>query len=180
MPNYHRLHLPGHCYFFTLVTFERRPILASSQAVTLLMRTISTVKAKWPFEMIAHVVLPDHVHMLWQLPEDSGDFSTRMMLIKSNFSRSYSKVANPSEPRPPSRQRRREQTVWQRRFSEHAIRDQCDLDRHMDYIHFNPVHHGLVADAAQWPYSSYRTYYASGEQRRLNPSNLREMVAGEP
>jgi putative transposase len=101
--------------------------------------------------------LPDHVHALWALPEGDADFSIRWSLIKNYFSRGQ-------EPRPRSASKisKREKGIWQRRYWEHAIRDQADLDRHVDYIHINPVKHGCVTRAIDWPYSSFHRYVQRG------------------
>ena len=180
MSNYRRLKLQGHCYFFTVVTYQRRQIFNSDEAVALLTEVIANVQSKWPFETVAHVSLPDHLHVLWQLPEIDADFSTRWMLIKSNFSRRFAKSAVSPDPRPDSRTKKREQTVWQRRFWEHAIRDQRDLDRHTDYIHFNPVRHGLVSNPEDWPFSSYHQYYCDSAPKRLVPAEIDWIELSEP
>ena len=103
------------------------------------------MKAQRPFDLQAIVILPDHLHCLWRLPEGDADFSTRWRLIKTRFSKSFGKSAN----------QRGEKEIWQRRFWEHQIQDETDWRNHMDYIHFNPVKHGLVQRAADWPFSSF-------------------------
>jgi putative transposase len=103
--------------------------------------------------------LPDHLHAIWTLPEDNSDFSTRWNLIKREFSR---QLPNASA-RSASQIAKREKGIWQRRFWEHVIRDEIDLVRHIDYIHFNPVKHGLVSQAVDWPHSSFHTYVARGD-----------------
>ena len=107
------------------------------------------------------VVLPDHLHALWTLPPGDSDFSTRWMLVKSAFSRRYTQTTELRAPGP-SRVRRREQAIWQRRFWEHQIRDERDLASHVDYIHYNPVKHGYVSAAKDWPYSSFHRYVRLG------------------
>ena len=104
------------------------------------------------------MVLPDHLHAIWTLPEGDADFSTRWRLIKSNFSRDLPR----SERISTSRAAKSERGIWQRRYWEHQIRDEEDLARHVDYIHFNPVKHGLVARARDWPHSSFHRLVAAG------------------
>jgi len=98
--------------------------------------------------MVAWVVLPDHLHCVWELPDDDSDFSTRWRLIKTHFTTNMKSHAGPE--------------IWQPRFWEHCIRDQNDFNRHVDYIHFNPVKHGLVEHAGAWLYSSYQTFVEMG------------------
>ena len=101
--------------------------------------------------MEAVVVLPDHLHAIWTLPEDEADFSVRRALIKADFSRRLPSRESVSA----SRSRKRERGIWQRRYWEHVLRDQDDFARHLDYIHFNPVKHGHVKRFRDWPYSSF-------------------------
>jgi putative transposase len=98
------------------------------------------------------------MHAIWALPLDDADFSRRWSLIKHDFSRALPE--NPQRSR--SKIARREKGIWQRRYWEHAIRDDADLSRHIDYIHFNPVKHRLVTRACDWPYSSFHRYVAQG------------------
>ena len=103
-------------------------------------------------------MLPDHLHAIWSLPEGDADFATRWSLIKSGFSRGLSASA----ARSPSKLGKREKGIWQRRYWEHVIRDEADMARHIDYIHFNPVKHGLVSRVCDWPHSSFHRYVAEG------------------
>ena len=96
-------------------------------------------------------VLPDHLHAVWTLPEGDADFAKRWQLIKSTFSRALPSGERISE----SRIARRERGIWQRRYWEHTIRDENDFARHVDYIHINPVKHGLVTRVRDWPFSSF-------------------------
>ncbi len=104
-----------------------------------------------PFTIDAIVVLPDHIHAIWTLPVGDADFATRWQLIKAGFSRGLAHHDQVS----PSRSRKRERGIWQRRYWEHTLRDDADFARHADYIHFNPVKHGHVARVRDWPYSSF-------------------------
>jgi putative transposase len=146
MPNYRRVYIPGGHYFFTLVTKGRRPLLAGDERVALLRAAFRKVRAVRPFEIEAAVVLPEHLHCVCKLPDGDADYSGRWREIKKAFSRA---LGAPSDAR-------RERGVWQQRFWEHAIRDDQDWQRHVDYVHFNPVKHGHVMRAGDWPYSSFR------------------------
>jgi putative transposase len=161
MRRYRRLELAGATYFFTLVTEHRRPLLREPTAVAMFMKAIETIRARHPFTLHAYVILPDHLHALWELPEGDANFSTRWRLIKEAFTRAYIKSGH-APPRSESRRSKGEQAIWQRRFWEHVIRDEGDFNAHLDYIHFNPVKHGLVTDAAAWRHSSFAEWVARG------------------
>ncbi|MAW82747.1 MAG: transposase [Parvularcula sp.] len=150
MPDYRRRYADGGIYFLTLCLEDRRS--------GLLVREIDKLRGAWrraaaarPFETIAAVVLPDHLHFLWRLPDDDHDFPIRIAQLKAGFTRAL--------PEPVKRTgRKRERGVWQSRYWEHLIRDGGDLDRHIDYIHFNPIKHGYVDDPDSWPYSTYKKW----------------------
>lgn len=145
MSNYRRASLPGGVFFFTVVTHERAHIFTSEEMVEALRAAFRKIMAARPFQMEAVVILPDHLHCLWRLPTGDGDYSGRWREIKKAASRQIDPHTN----------QRHERSVWQRRFWEHAIRDEEDWRRHMDYVHYNPVHHGLAAKPADWPWSSF-------------------------
>jgi putative transposase len=148
--------MKGSVFFFTVVLAERPSDLLVAE-IDRLRQTYRTVQQRRPFETIAICVLPDHVHAVWALPEGDADFSTRWSLIKSGFSRGLD-----PKSRSPSKVGKREKGIWQRRYWEHAIRDDSDLERHVDYIHFNPVKHGYVTRLANWPHSSFHRYVERG------------------
>ena len=177
MPRYTRNRVPGGIYFFTVVTYQRRPLFTSQHARDALRSAIDQTRENHPFDVIAWILLPDHLHAIWQLPDGVSDYSTRWRLIKSRFSRSMCKLGalNPPSSQSRSRQRHREQPVWQRRFWEHTIRDEEDLRRHIDYVHFNPVKHGLVDDVMAWPFSTIHRY--DYEQLRGDLSFSKEVVS---
>jgi putative transposase len=129
---YRRVIAPGATFFFTLVTEQRRPLLREPEAVALLLAAVDKVRSRHPFEVDAYVILPDHLHAIWTLPEGDANFSTRWRLIKEAFTRAYIK-AHGMLDRSESRLAKGEQAVWQRRFWEHAIRDETDFARHVDY-----------------------------------------------
>src|SRR5271170_4366263 len=156
MPQYRRASLEGSVFFFTVVLADRPSDLLLNE-IDRFRRIYRNVEQRHPFETVAICVLPDHLHALWALPEGDADFSTRWSLIKSSFSRGLD-----SKPRSPSKIRKREKGIWQRRYWEHAIRDDADFERHIDYIHFNPVKHGLVKRVVDWPHSSFHRYAEQG------------------
>jgi putative transposase len=151
MPDYRRNRVPGGIYFFTVNLFDRGSDLLVTR-IDPLREAVRKVRAQRPFLIDAWVVLPDHMHCLWTLPEGDSDFPSRWRLIKTAFSTSLLKT----EQRSKAMIRRGERGIWQRRYWEHTIRDERDYAAHMDYIHFNPVKHGYVATPAAWPYSSFR------------------------
>jgi putative transposase len=158
---YRRIKVEGASYFFTLVTQDRRKLFTDAETVVLLEQAIARVKQRHPFEVEAQVIMPDHLHALWHLPERDADYSTRWRLIKEGFTKA---VVNRCGTRPieTARRARGEQSVWQRRFWEHLIRDDRDFAAHLDYIHLNPVHHGYVTAPRDWPYSTFRKWVAQG------------------
>ncbi len=162
MPNYRRSTLSGATYFFTVVTHRRQPILVNPESRTALRQVIEKVRQQHPFTIDAWVLLPDHMHCLWTLPESDADYSRRWGMIKAGFTKRVKPLFQRDAWVGRSRQRHREGTIWQRRFWEHQIRDEVDFQRHVDYIHFNPVKHGLVAEVNAWPYSTFHRYVREG------------------
>ena len=161
MPQYRRNFAPGACYFFTEVTYGRRPWLCLDLARNALRAAIVKVRRHHPFAIEAWVLLPDHLHCLWTLPESDSDYSTRWRLIKSAVTAEIGHVVEASSVSV-SRRKRGERSVWQRRFWEHTIRDEADFRIHCDYLHFNPVKHGLCAAPKLWPYSSFHRFVREG------------------
>ena len=160
MSNYRRAHT-GSTYFFTVVTYQRQPILCLEPSRAALRKAIVETKEALPFNIVAWVLLPDHLHCIWELPERECDYSTRWSLIKKAFTKAVrEQIALPEQTA--SRSKHRESSVWQRRFWEHAIEDERDLAAHCDYIHYNPVKHGLVASAWDWPYSTFHRMVQKG------------------
>ena len=161
MPDYRRADIKGGTYFFTVNTFFRWPVLTDARCRAALRTAIESTRTKAPFDILAWVLLPDHLHAIWRLPEEDADFSLRWSLIKRQTSRACEDWL-PRQFMSESRQKRRESSLWQRRFWEHLIRDETDLSRHVDYLHYNPVKHGYVARAADWPYSTFHRYVTTG------------------
>ena len=147
MSDYRRFYYPGGLYFFTAVTAGRRPLFAEEANVEVLRSALRHVIQRRPFKLEAIVVLPDHLHCLWQLPEGDADYSNRWKTLKGYVTRNLKDVHGP---------------IWQPRFWEHLIRDDDDRRRHLDYIHFNPVKHGFVTDPAEWRFSSLHRYRERG------------------
>jgi len=158
MTEYRRAKAEGATYFFTVNCAERRGNRLLMEHIDLLRQAFRRVKNDHPFKIDAIVVLPDHLHCIWTLPAGDADYKTRWALIKAGFSRGI-----PSgESRSRSRIKRGERGVWQRRYWEHLIRDERDYQRHVDYIHWNPVKHGWVTRVRDWPRSSFHAYVRRG------------------
>ena len=160
MMRYRRSITPGATYFFTVVTYRRRAILCEPDSIVLLREAFATVKQRRPFRIDAVVLLPDHLHCLWTLPSDDGDYSTRWMLIKSYFT--HRCAVSFKTARSPALLHKREQTIWQHRYWEHQICDDRDFERHCDYLHYNPVKHGFVTRVVDWPHSSFHRFVDNG------------------
>ncbi len=172
--HYRRSKTPGATYFFTVVTYRRRPILCEPDTIALLREAFNTVKQQHPLVMDAIVILPDHLHGLWTLPADDTDYSTRWMLIKSYFTRRCPPAFKTA--RSEALRHKREPTVWQHRYWEHQIRDERDFERHCDYIHYNPVKHDQVVRVVEWPYSSFHRLVREGVYP-LDWAGVPELVA---
>jgi putative transposase len=157
MTRYRRAKIKAGTFFFT-VTLANRSSDLLVQEIHRLRSAYVSAQRRFPFKTIAICVLPDHLHAVWSLPPDDADFPLRWNLIKSGFSRGLPASANRTE----SKIAKREKGIWQRRYWEHAIRDDADLARHVDYIHFNPVKHGYVAKVCDWPHSSFHRFVTEG------------------
>lgn len=169
MPNYRRALVPGGTFFFTVVTEARRRFLTDDLARACLHDAIVRTRADHPLDIDAMVLLPDHLHAIWTLPPGDADFSTRWRLIKSRFTRAYRERGGEAAAgfHPALRRASRgERDVWQPRFWEHVVRDRADLNNHLDYIHYNPVKHGLASCPHAWPHSSFQRWVASGGYER--------------
>jgi putative transposase len=162
MPNYRRFTLPGATVFFTVVTYQRRRFLAEPLARRCLRRAIDVVRERHPIKVQAIVLLPDHLHTIWVLPPADSDYALRWRRIKEGFTERFLAEGGVEGERSPSRRAREERAVWQRRFWEHTIQDDEDFERHVDYIHYNPVKHGLVPCPRDWPFSSFSRWVQQG------------------
>ena len=157
MVQYRRAQIGGGAYFFTVALEDRRSSLLTNH-VERLREAFRDVHARRPFDIDAIVVMPEHLHAIWVLPEGDADYATRWQLIKTKFTRSLREagvvlpVRSKGEP-----------AVWQRRYWEHLIRDEDDWQRHRDYIFYNPIKHGQVSRVLDWPHSSFHRMVRRGE-----------------
>jgi putative transposase len=175
MPDYRRNRVPGGTHFFTVNLLERSSALLVVH-IHALRDAVRMVRNRRPFHIDAWVVLPDHMHAIWTLPADDADYSGRWKAIKIAFA----KTLPQTEYLSPVRAAKGERGIWQRRFWEHTIRDEQDYASHMDYVHINPVKHGLVACVRDWPHSSFHRCVA---QDVYPPDwagpDVRDLPAGE-
>lgn len=162
MSHYRRANTAGATYFFTVVTYRRQPMLCDTPVRKALREAIVAVRAQRPFTIEAWVLLPDHLHCIWTLPPDDVDFPVRWNMIKRRVSLACAAAYKRPDWLTASKRKHRESTLWQRRYWEHQIRDETDFIRHVDYIHYNPVKHGLCQQVAQWPHSTFHRYAAQG------------------
>ena len=163
MPNYRRWRLEGGTFFFTLVTYERRKTFVCPLARRLLREAMVKVRRIRPFRQLAIVLLPEHLHLLWRFPENDTDYSTRLGGLKQSFTRAWLAAGGQEGSLSTARRRQEYRGVWQKRFYEHTIRDYRDFKRHLDYIHANPVKHGLADRPRGWRWSSFHRYVILGE-----------------
>lgn len=159
MVNYRRNLVAGGTYFFTVTLHDRRTRTLVDH-VSALRNAVRATRQAQPFSLDAAVILPEHLHMIWTLPPDDADYAGRWRAIKSLFTRAMVKTNVTM-----ARNRRGEYALWQRRYWEHTIRDERDLARHVDYIHYNPVKHGLVRCVRDWPWSSFHRCVRGGVYR---------------
>ncbi len=143
---YRRFYQTGGTYFFTVVTDKRQKILTDETVRSALRQAVMTVRERYPFEIEAWVLMPDHLHTIWHLPENDAAYSERWRQIKR-----YSQYLIG-----------RECQLWQKRFWEHTIRDETDFIHHFNYLHFNPVKHGYVEQVSDWPFSTFHRYVKQG------------------
>jgi putative transposase len=155
MPDYRRAFQPGGTFFFTLVTERRAPLFAQPSARRILREALNAVRTQRTFVTDAIVLLPDHLHVIWTLPSGDSDFSGRWASIKAQFTRNWIRNGGGEQPASAGRARKGGRGVWQERFWEHVIRDQDDLNRHVDYIHYNPVNHGWSTCPHAFQFSSF-------------------------
>jgi putative transposase len=158
MPNFRRRFRPGGTYFFTQVTDGRSPFLTSDLARRLLRDAIDQTRRRWPFEIDAWVLLPDHTHSIWTLPDEDADYSRRWAFLKKEFTKSWLASGGREAPVTEGRLNDGRRGVWQPKFWEHTVRDDLDYERHFHYLHYNPVKHGLVRAPAEYPYSTFHRH----------------------
>ena len=158
MPNYRRAYAPGATWFFTINLLERHGNDLLIREIDRLRTVIRRVHELHPFTIDAWVVLPDHMHCVWTLPAGDHDYALRIRLIKTLFARALPAI----ERRSDVRVNRGERGIWQRRYWEHLIRDEADFRAHLDYVHVNPLKHGLVTRVQDWPHSTFHKYVEAG------------------
>jgi putative transposase len=149
MSNYRRDYT-GTVYFFTVVTSRRKLFLTSLKARTSLHRAVVECRRRYPFNLDGWVLLPDHLHCIWTLPEYDVNYSRRWSIIKRLFTQTYEEG---KELPPP---------YWQARFWTHTLVDDKDYEHHLNYLHFNPVKHGYVSAPGEWPWTSLHRYIGAG------------------
>lgn len=152
MPNYRRSRTRGGIFFFTVVTHKRLAIFKDIKNIRTFRYITNEVRHDLPFKEIACVIMPDHIHSIWQLPEDDHDFPKRWGIIKTRFTKSLRCCSVDYV----------DKKIWQQRFWEHEIRDVKDLNNHIDYLHYNPVKHGYVENVSDWKYSSFHRFVDDG------------------
>jgi putative transposase len=170
MSQYRRARVNASSFFFTVVLADRSSTLLVDE-IDRLRNVYRTVRERRAFDTVAICILPDHIHAIWAMPEGDTDFSIHWNLVKGGFSRGLEQ-----RPRSPSKIVKREKGIWQRRYWEHAIRDEADLERHIDYIHFNPVKHGHVTRVSDWQHSSFHRYVERGLLTKDWGGDMKEMA----
>jgi putative transposase len=152
----------GNAFFFTVVSYRRRAIFCHEPVRRALREAIELVRAARPFKIDGWVLMPDHMHCIWTLPDGDVNYPLRWAEIKRFVSTSLRDEFRDDRFLSKSRRRHRESMIWQRRFWEHAIRNEVDMERHLDYIHFNPVKHGYAQRVIDWPFSTFGKYVRAG------------------
>ena len=170
---YRRSRTKGATYFFTVLTYKRKRILCKTDNVKIIKEAFRHVALQRPFLVDAFVMLPDHIHCIWTLPDDDNDFSTRWRLIKGYFTRRCDKKYRDEQS--DNMQKKCLQGIWQQRFWEHTIRSDRDFAAHVDYIHYNPVKHGLVKKPRDWEHSTFNKYVKAGVYD-INWGTTEEMI----
>lgn len=177
MVSYRRSLVPGGTFFFT-VTLKNRTSRLLVDKIDLLKEAIQKVKQEHPFQIKAYVILPEHLHMIWELPQGDSNYSLRWKKIKALFAKSVHKSGVEL-----SKTKHNEYHLWQRRFWEHTIKELLDFEQHVNYIHYNPIKHGLVDDLHNWPDSSFHYYVMSGclseHGRRSRLKSIDNLFFGE-
>ncbi len=163
MPSFRRWYRPGGMYFFTVVTHQRKPLFSHRAARQLLGSAMREVRRESPFKTFAIVLLWDPLHCVWALPQNDDDYSNRWKDIKSQFTQVWLETGGTEGRVTRAQERRGNRGVWQMRFWEHMIRDEEDLERCCNYIHYNPVKHGYVQRPWDWPWSSFRRHVEAGQ-----------------
>ena len=183
MSQYKRNFENGGTYFFIVVAYKRQKIFIGP-SIDILRSCFKKAITEAPFTLEEIVVLPDHVHCIWRLPDGDNDFSTRWKKIKGDFSKGHQQmIGTPEKMISESMKKKGESGIWQRRFWEHTIRDEHDFQAHCDYIHYNPVKHSYVQAPGEWPHSSFRRFVKAGlydnSWGSMQSPELPENIGGE-
>ena len=152
----------GGTYFFTVVTDCRRPLFAEEAARKILGDVIRACRIQWAFDIHSMVLLPDHLHAIWSLPRGDAEYSKRWAWIKRQFTKRWLAIGGSETAITEGRKRDGRRGIWQPKFWEHTIEEEGDMERHVDYIHYNPVKHGLVRCPHEWPHSSFHRWVKAG------------------
>ncbi|TWT96755.1 Transposase IS200 like protein [Botrimarina colliarenosi] len=184
MPNYRRCFVEGGTYFFTVKTEANHPIFASDAQATLLGVVMREARERWPFETVASVLLPDHFHAIWTLPAGDSDYSKRWAWIKKEFTKRHLKAGGAEQPVSQSRQENRRRGIWQRRFWEHLVEGETELEAYVAYIHYNPVKHGYAAAPGEWRWTTFHRWVEKGTYspdwgRTETPPSIAKIDGGE-
>lgn len=155
MPNYKRTRIPGCTVFFTVNAYQRQTIFTEPLFRSALRKAIQETRLEYPFDIDAWVLLPNHLHCIWTLPENDSNTSIRWSMIKRLVSQQIGDKFHYQHQQTESRHKRKESTIWQRRFWEHHIIDNRDFITHLNYCYWNPVKHGEVKSVHSWPYSTF-------------------------
>ncbi|MFN7318777.1 MAG: REP-associated tyrosine transposase [bacterium] len=162
MSAYRRWFVPGGTYFFTVVTYQRYPFFKDETARDILRKAWCETNNIRPYKNLASVLLHDHFHCMWTLPDGDLNFSARIKSIKDIFTTNWLAIGGHEVLPSKSQKERGNRGIWQRRFWEHLIQDESDLEKHFDYIHYNPVKHNYASRPADWPHSTFHRYVQSG------------------
>jgi putative transposase len=163
MSRYRRWFVPGGTYFFTLVVLDRRPLFNDADARTCLHHAIKEIRDRHPFEIVAQVLLPNHLHAIWSLPSGDDRYPTRWRRIKEEFTKRFLGSGGMERRQSASRREAGYRGIWQKRYWEHSCGAEADLRGCVDYVHYNPKKHGLVANVRDWPYSTFHRFVELGE-----------------
>lgn len=156
MPNYKRLFIPNSYVFLTVTTNMRYPLLIDN--IELLRESFKRAKYAYKFNLYASVILPEHMHLII-FPENIDEYPKIIFAVKYHFSRNIDGgLGNPPYQKTNSKIIKKEKGIWQRRYYEHTIRNEDDLNKHLDYIHYNPVKHKYVNNVKEWEYSSFHKF----------------------